>query len=549
MNRVLPNPLYYLDNFQLVLNWVSERYDDLLMPEERCFIDDFSDLPLSARALFVRMVMRKGDYFRQSKLSYVEIADTNEAISPLIKAGWIVPDPPLSVDQLFELLQKPEIVTAFSLTAVEKNLRKAEQLDCLRSRFDDFKPFSAWHPASVDTVVHIQHKSLCDRLRLIFFGNWYQDWSEFVLSDLGIYQYEVIPFSKESRGFQTQRDVDNYIAVQVCRELFDNAEPIALVLAELSKIVSENTWINGRRHKLLFQMGQHCEKQKDWDQALMIYRISTYPGTRLRTIRVLEKTGQSDAALALLNEALMAPESDAEYQQLQRSAPRLNRKLGNVNKTVPTTAQVTRFDLILPSPDDSFYVEGVVKDHLNRTDAPAFYVENTLINSLFGLLCWPAIFKPVPGAFFHPFHRGPVDLTSFDFHQRRQEVFATCMDQLDSDDYLATIRHTYYTKKGIQSPFVFWSNLDEELLNLALACIPASHLRLWFQRILSDIKSNRNGFPDLIQFWPQEKRYMMIEVKGPGDRLQDNQKRLIDFCTLHQLPISVCFLEWREEGK
>jgi hypothetical protein len=44
------------------------------------------------------------------------------------------------------------------------------------------------------------------------------------------------------------------------------------------------------------------------------------------------------------------------------------------------------------------------------------------------------------------------------------------------------------------------------------------------------VKDNRTGFPDLIQFWPAERRYDMIEVKGPGDRLQDNQLRWIDYC-------------------
>jgi hypothetical protein len=51
---------------------------------------------------------------------------------------------------------------------------------------------------------------------------------------------------------------------------------------------------------------------------------------------------------------------------------------------------------------------------------------------------------------------------------------------------------------------------------------------------------NRTGFPDLIQFWPEERRYRMIEVKGPGDRLQDNQRRLLEFCCVHGMPVSVC---------
>ena len=28
----------------------------------------------------------------------------------------------------------------------------------------------------------------------------------------------------------------------------------------------------------------------------------------------------------------------------------------------------------------------------------------------------------------------------------------------------------------------------------------------------------RNFVPDLIRFWPAERRYELIEVKGPGDR-------------------------------
>ncbi|MEB0033142.1 VRR-NUC domain-containing protein [Undibacterium sp. RTI2.1] len=551
MKQVLPNPLYYLCNFQLVLDWVSERYDDVLIPEERTFIADFGNLPQASQALFVRTVMRKGDYFRQSKLSYLEIGDTHQAMLPLIKVGWINPDPILTLDQLFELLQKPEIVALFSLIGPSKQLRKAEQLDYLRGYLPSVstqaKVFSAWHPSSKESVVHIQNKALCDRLRLIFFGNWQQDWSEFVLSDLGIYRYEAIPFSMASRGFQTRRDIEDYIALQACRDLFHAEEPIALVLGELAKTTSENDWINRRRDKLLFQLGQQAEKQKDWDQALAVYEMSRYPGARLRTIRVLEKTGQSTAALQLLNEALITPESDAELQQLQRSAPRLNRKLGYQKPVTSTMSKADIITLRLPYPDTSFYVEGVVKDYLMQEEAPVYYVENTLINSLFGLLCWTAIFKPIPGAFFHPFHRGPVDLTSADFHQRRQSDFAVCLAQLDSDDYRTSIRQTYQAKQGIQSPFVFWGALDEDLLNLALTCIPAQHLRHWFHRILSDIKANRNGFPDLIQFWPKDQRYNMIEVKGPGDRLQDNQQRLIDYCTLHQMPISVCYLEWLEE--
>ena len=79
-----------------------------------------------------------------------------------------------------------------------------------------------------------------------------------------------------------------------------------------------------------------------------------------------------------------------------------------------------------------------------------------------------------------------------------------------------------------------------------MGCIPPAHLRKWCERILLDVKENHTGFPDLIRFWPAEKRYQMIEVKGPGDRLQDNQLRWIDYCAAHGMPVSVCYLQWEQ---
>jgi len=58
------------------------------------------------------------------------------------------------------------------------------------------------------------------------------------------------------------------------------------------------------------------------------------------------------------------------------------------------------------------------------------------------------------------------------------------------------------------------------------------------------VRENRSGFPDLIQFWPQQRSYRMIEVKGPGDKLQDNQLRWLDYCARHGMPVSVCYLQW-----
>jgi len=81
---------------------------------------------------------------------------------------------------------------------------------------------------------------------------------------------------------------------------------------------------------------------------------------------------------------------------------------------------------------------------------------------------------------------------------------------------------------------------------MALACLPAAHLAHYFTRMLQDIPVNRSGLPDLIQFYPAESRYRLLEVKGPGDRLQDNQLRWLDYCAAHALPVTVCYVQWAD---
>ncbi|PWF48733.1 VRR-NUC domain-containing protein [Massilia glaciei] len=546
MIKELENPFYYLDNFERVLHWIGERYTDLLTEQEHAFMRGFAGLPRPSRALLVRMVMRKGKYFRTSKLNYAEIGCAREAALHLLPTGWIENDPHLTLEQLFELLSKPEIGTVFGLAAHQKNARKSEQLAALLPVFGDERPFSDWYRDAGDSVVAILIKPLCDRLRLIFFGNLRQDWTEFVLSDLGVHNYEQVAFSASSRGFRSRADIDHYLALHSCKERFLADEPADEVLRDLPAPSAGNEWLAGRRERLLFEIARRYERQQNWRKAYEAYAACRFPGARARAVRVLEKNGEFGPAYALLREAQADPESDAEHQQLLRIAPRLMRQLGHARAGPRPAASVPRFDLALPMPAPPWWVEGVVRDHLASPEAPVFYVENTLINALFGLLSWDAIFSAIPGAFFHPFHRGPADLHSADFFARRETQFRACLDQLDSGEYRATITRNFRTKQGIQSPFLAWDFIGQELLDMALDCIPASHLKKWFGRMLLDIKANRSGFPDLIQFWPAERRYHMIEVKGPGDRLQDNQLRWLAYCAEHQMPVSVCYLQWAE---
>jgi len=547
MNNNLDNPFYYLENFRFVLAWVQQRYADLLEPDEADFIRQFCSVPIQSQALLVRMVMRRGNLFRASKLNYQEIGATLDAARELIDHGWVTVDPLITLEQLYGLLTKNEFARVLQLNE-EKGAKKLDLLESVRDSFSEARKFSAW--GGGEPLFEVCIADICDHIRLMFFGNLYQDWSEFVLADLGIFSFEKVPFSDASRAFHVRADIDIYLQLYASRERLQVGDDLGTIQSDVEAISCANPWLQRRRAKLLFQIGQEFERLADHQSALNSFARCNYIGARSRQIRVLEKLGQPEAALQLAQRALSAPESAEESQHLARIMPRLRRKLRLAACEAKIKTPPERIDLTLLRPTDGASVEEAVRRYLDpqsAASAPVYYVENTLINSLFGLLCWDAIFSPVPGAFFHPFQTGPADLHSADFRTQRAELFLHCLSQLNSQQYQQTIRDNFARKRGIQSPFVYWTILDETLLDHALGCFPAPHLEKWFERILDGMSSNRTGFPDLIQFWPQQQRYRMIEVKGPGDRLQDNQIRFLDFCSQHQMPVIVCYVEWESE--
>ncbi|SHM15134.1 VRR-NUC domain-containing protein [Phytopseudomonas punonensis] len=536
---------YYLHNFRKALAWIGERHADLLDAREQAFLHAFDALEWSAQALLVRIIMRKGVHFRASKLNYQEIGCCRQAAAPLLANGWVVDDAPLQLDEVLGLLRKDEIVASFAAQLSDRRARKDDLALQLAEHFEDSRPFASWCPTLDDALYSLTIDDLSERLRLMFFGNLRQEWSEFVLADLGIFRYESVDFPADSRALRCRADVDDYLHLQRCREVFEAGEASTELLALIDSRHYANPYIAERRAKLLFRIGQHLERCTEFELALQVYADSGYGAARQRRIRVLERTLRYQEAFKLASQALSEPSSDGELQLAERALVRLSRQLGLPVAKRSKAAAPARLDLHLPKAP-MLAVERLVQQHLQCSDAPVHYVENTLICSLFGLLCWPAIFAAVPGAFFHPFQHGPADLLTAEFYSRRRALFADCLAQLDDDRYRDSIRQTYHAKFGIQSPFVHWGVLNATLLEQALDCLPAAHLQAWFRRLLGDIQANRSGMPDLIQFWPEEKRYRMIEVKGPGDRLQDNQRRWLAFCAEHGMPVDVCYVQWAD---
>ncbi|WP_432695605.1 VRR-NUC domain-containing protein [Marinobacterium sp. YM272] len=543
----LDDPRYYLRNFHTLIDWVEAHHGELLLDSEKVRLAALRALPEPSRCLLVRMVMRSGDLFRQSKLSYAEIGDIAAAQAPLIQEGWVEQDPSIGIAEFCSLVTRPELSNAFQseLASLPASAKKADQSALLAERYGmALKPFSHWWPESGDRLFRLTDDSLLTRLRLLFFGNLSQDWSTFVLTELGHHRYEAVDFSADSRAFAARDEVDHYLRLHALRDALEQEVAYSEIYNALPS-APENDWLQSRQSRLVFQIARQAERAGDTEFAAQLYARSNHREALIRRFRVLEKTSPSGETLRALREHLDGPLRPETLEALERIEQRLARKLGEKKKSARKTDNLPRLDLTLPA---SSYVEAAVAEHLGNDQAPCLHVENSLINGLFALLCWDVLYAPLPGAFFHPFHAAPADLNRPDFVERRRDLFEARLNTLNSGEYTNLIRKNLGAKWGTTNRFVHWGLLTEELVDLALSCIPAQDLDVCFRRLLEDIPAHRSGLPDLVQFFPAERRYRLIEVKGPGDRLQDHQRRWLNFCLARGMDVSVCYVRWSDQS-
>ncbi len=532
--------LYYLDNFRKVLAWLWQRYQDLLASDELRFAALFASLPVESAALLVRMITRRGALFRSSRLMYAEIGCPRAAAAALIDAGFVDAQPELTWSDLQRLLTKVELAALFEVHTNVRRLPKPQMVQHLSTTWSATHARSTWSSRTGESIYHLTVAPLCDRLRILFFGNFRQDWSEFVLTDLGIYRYETIEMDARARAFRTRGEIDQFYRLYVCRELLHAGTPAQQVLEQIPEAFPDCEWIEARRTRLVFQVAQQLEKDREWPQALAAYLGCNDPRAQIRAVRLLERQGRWQEAWDRLLLIEPACAEEPARQQWERLRQRLSRRLGCAAPARRARSPWPTLHLELPRPAEPVAVESLAAEHLTAPDAPVFYVENALLNSLLGLWGWEAIFAPLPGAFFHPFQAAPADLLAPQFCERRAAQLAACYASLESGDYRERITRTFEQKAGVASPFVAWGQLTPPLLALALECIAPEHLRCCFERILADIGANRAGLPDLVQFFPLQRRYRLIEVKGPGDHLQSNQIRWLSFCAAAGIEIAVC---------
>jgi len=545
MPEALPDELpegYYLENFEYLLNFVVDRYDHLLKEEEKAYRRLFFSLNDEAKKLYVRLSNRKGPYFRTDKLNYPEAGELPATVDLLSASGLVetvLPDWSESV----ALCTRDELQRIDVVSDLPKSTSRRALLEVIGDQ--NVNPVAELNIPVIE-LGGLDHLMV---YRLLFFGNFHQDMTEFVLHKL-VSPFESYDLSPDASAFQSRAIVDSVIELKYLSELsleaIENDDTGDQLLQLASRIPErpDEPMLARRYDRMINRLARQLERLDVPERALDLYALARSTPARERRSRILGKLGQPEASLELCEAIHAAPLNEEEKEFAVFFGRRLSRKHSLVTD-LPEHGKVKPNQQCICIAKTAAQVEMCAAEYYNGLGRTCFYVENTLFRGIFGLAFWDIIFAPVPGAFFHPFQRGPADLHTPDFVRSRSTLIDARLAELAQPVRLREqVMQTWQQKNGIANQFVNWTWLTVELLELALSQIPAAHHLQVFRRLLGDLKNNTSGLPDLILF--DDTGYELVEIKGPGDKIQKNQERWFRYFSDQGMPASLVNVEWTD---
>ncbi len=553
-----PPDHYYADNLIALIEGVRQQYGDILTPEEWDFGAGVIAMPADAQRLLARLISRKGPLVRVDSLNFREIDDTPVALTHLIARGFVSWCPQAPAADLTRLLTRAELARCFGdvqpdggpspvASMVNGSSSGIPARAC--ERLVDTPPRRAtarkreileWIEGSVcEGEVHQRIERRCpwvvldigERLelyRLLFFGDRRRDLSTFVLRDLGLARYAEYELARERRLFADRAVLDAYIALLGLGDYIDElgtklpADAATPVLEALWQPY-ENRLFERRRSRMLNRLGRGLERGGEFDAALACYARSSMAPARERRMRILKRLGDLDAVERLRRSMREGPICPQEADFATRFGTRRHRAWPEET-------------IILDVPDIG-RVEAAAAAILIADEGRAWHLENALPMGLFGLAYWDWIFAPVDGMFINAFQTAPIDLFWPDFLEARREK---CADPLAVDDVTlrAAMLDACRAHRGVANRLVDWRVFDADTLGILLDGLGMDAVRKLLAFASADLDNARRGFPDLtVVYGPG--RFEFVEVKGPKDRLRDDQYLWIERLRAARLPVRV----------
>ena len=512
----------------------------LFLPEERERLSSFLALSHGSRDLVARLASRKRPVFRVDKLECSE----RQYIDLLAQTGWVVRVE--DVKRRSSLMTVQELRTACSRHGLDHRGKRAALLMRLQSaeRSPD--------PARWPEVWAIGHRSLFRRAERIWFQDPHRSRTEWILDAVGQRRFAKYELTEGSGVFRTREDLLRYEAAEA-----RSAQNMPLVHLEWAMALLEEpggAHLAARRiaQKIAGQSARALERSGQPDQAAGVYeRLLSdedySPNRALWAHRyglALDAAGRTREALRALAQWRDQVPLGAQIG-LDRTGRRLARRSGL--PWLPTRPLRTARERHIPLPglhrgDEPIEcaVQRWIEQGANRR---VLRGEASPWTTLFALLLYELYWLPVEGMLPAPGLPGPLDLGSPMFATHREAALQEVLQAIRAGEGPARTAQADRAHRGEWLAGARWSrNQRSDLTQLAAAVGPQA-LALIIERLAREGWGARRGLPDLIVLPGAPSKLPegfpvrvapclhLVEVKGPGDHLRDDQRAWLHLLT------------------
>ena len=520
---------YYAKNLNVLVRTVIDQYADILSESERAFGSSILGLSPDARRLFARIVSRKTPILFEDQLQYREIQNVRTALEQLETYGLICVNACIPADILLARLTVAELGSEYPY--VKRCTPKSRYVDVIACRYTDRHIRKS--VAQRRRWLTIRDRKTLDLFFLLFFGDRSTDLSAFVTRDLGIIQYESYSLKRKDRQFNSLTELTTYLDWASLSDSLGQADTAPTpgrvsMYIEMLRQSSANRTLERYRSRILNRLGHLLERAKQSRFAIRAYRYSFRHPARERIVRILYRSGKRNSALRMRDKILADPWcKDEEYFARRFQVPRTKSDLFSIDS-----------ETLNGNPIKS--IEQYALQCLATTGAMGWHLENSLPLALFGLAYWEWMYTSIPGAFTNQFQSGPRDLYWPEFLEVRKNQ---CSDPLEDNSSLCEqILKTAKSKRGLANRLINWDVVPEHVLQDIVYSIGDDDLQSLLKIVRSDLSQMRSGFPDLTVLYPSG-RYEFVEVKGPGDQVQRNQRFWLNSLAREGLPARVLRFE------
>ncbi|KAM7489156.1 hypothetical protein LguiB_026640 [Lonicera macranthoides] len=507
------------------------------------------------------------------------------------------------LEEILNLLTVGELREIYCTINKKRNcgLRKQDFISSILSSSEHgscpFLPNLVLEKTGACIQLSLKAVSLVWRAERLFFLNGEQDLSAFLLVDLGIVKYPTYNCIISDQIFSCRSDLLSYeeaieIAQIMDQFLDENNSEMVLRCIEISnsrmssssvKLVpslkSESmasffscfsaSWVYS---KVVLLGVSFLEHENRYDHAINLLKrlLLNFTSDRRRgywTLRLsvdLEHVGRLNESLLVAEDGLLDPYVRAGSRiSLQRRVLRLGKpprrwKTPSFSESVKrkitevhvqgrplncSTGMKSRF---YGEDGEQCGVEELALQYYAGEEGGCWqgvHTESGIWLTIFGLLMWDIIFADVPNVFRTRFQTAPLDMETDSFYEVRKSIIEPVLQKIQEGMAEEIIITSWEANRGTSCRGLNWDRHSLTDLRAVVSCVGGPCLALICRHLAQDYRSWSSGMPDLL-LWRFHGDYSgeakLVEVKGPRDRLSEQQRAWLLFLMDSGFKAEVC---------